>query len=208
MRLARQIDAEIETIADRIVALLEAGWSRVRVVTDHGWLLLPGGLPKVDLPHYLTATRWARCATVKGESATGIPTYAWHWNPLVRIASPPGIGAFVADTEYAHGGVSAGMRSAGCDFGARRRTDAGRDQEHPLARHALPRAGGNERGGCALTSALIGSNQQPASLPRRRTFPPKAKRAWLSPTTRTRAQRQRLSCWIKTDRRWTTSRRP
>ena len=107
MRLARQIDAEIETIADRIVALLEAGWSRVRVVTDHGWLLLPGGLPKVDLPHYLTATRWARCATVKGESATGIPTYAWHWNPLVRIASPPGIGAFVADTEYAHGGVSA-----------------------------------------------------------------------------------------------------
>ena len=30
----------------------------------------------------------------------------WHWNPVLRIASPPGIGAFVANTEYAHGGVS------------------------------------------------------------------------------------------------------
>jgi hypothetical protein len=106
MRLARQIDAEIETIADRVISLLEAGWSRVRIVTDHGWLFLPGGLPKVDLPHYLVATRWARCATLKGESATDMPTYAWYWNPQVRVASPPGIGAFVVDAEYAHGGVS------------------------------------------------------------------------------------------------------
>ena len=27
-------------------------------------------------------------------------------NPLLRIASPPGIGAFVANSEYAHGGIS------------------------------------------------------------------------------------------------------
>jgi hypothetical protein len=106
VKLARHVEAEIDAIADRVVELLEAGWSRVRVVTDHGWLLLPGGLPKVDLPHYLVATRWARCATVKGGSANSIPTYGWYWNPLVRIASPPGIGAFVASTEYAHGGVS------------------------------------------------------------------------------------------------------
>ena len=36
-------------IRDRITELLAAGWKRVRVVTDHGWLLLPGGLPKIDL---------------------------------------------------------------------------------------------------------------------------------------------------------------
>jgi hypothetical protein len=106
IRLARQIDTEVETIADRVMSLLEAGWSKIKVVTDHGWLLLPGSLPKVDLPHHLVATRWARCAVVKGESATSIPTYAWHWNPQVRIASPPGIGSFVAGMEYAHGGVS------------------------------------------------------------------------------------------------------
>lgn len=107
IRLVREIEREVETIADRVMGLLEAGWPRVKVVTDHGWLLLPGGLPKVDLPKFLTATRWSRCAVVQGESATTVPTHGWHWNPQVRIASPPGIGAFVTGTEYSHGGVSA-----------------------------------------------------------------------------------------------------
>jgi hypothetical protein len=35
-----------------------------------------------------------------------MPTYGWHWNSQVRIASPPGIGAFVTGAEYAHGGAS------------------------------------------------------------------------------------------------------
>ena len=104
--LVRQIDPEIDALFDRISALLNAGWSRVRVVTDHGWLLLPGGLPKVGLSPHLVATKWSRCAAVKGGSTPNIPTYPWYWNPVLRIASPPGIGAFVANTEYAHGGVS------------------------------------------------------------------------------------------------------
>lgn len=104
--LVRQIDPEIEAIVDRIDALLNAGWSKVRVVTDHGWLLLPGGLPKVELPPYLVETKWARCAAVKGDSTPTVPTYPWYWNPLLRIASPPGIGAFRVNVEYTHGGVS------------------------------------------------------------------------------------------------------
>jgi hypothetical protein len=104
--LVRQIDPEIDALLDRITGLLSAGWSRVRVVTDHGWLLLPGGLPKVELSPHLVATKWSRCAAVKGGSTPNIPTYPWYWNPVLRIASPPGIGAFVANTEYAHGGIS------------------------------------------------------------------------------------------------------
>lgn len=104
--LVRQIETELEAIADRVATLLGSGWSRVRIVTDHGWLLVPGGLPKVDLPHYLVATRWARCAAVRGESDTAMPTYSWHWDLHARIASPPGIGCFKAGVEYAHGGVS------------------------------------------------------------------------------------------------------
>ncbi len=104
--LARQIDAEIDAIADRVDALLAAGWRKVRVVTDHGWLLLAGGLPRVDLPPSLVETKWSRCAAVRGESEPVVPTYPWHWDPSLRIASPPGIGAFRAGTEYAHGGVS------------------------------------------------------------------------------------------------------
>jgi len=104
--LVRQIDPEIDSLLDRISGLLNAGWSRVRVVTDHGWLLLPGGLPKVELSPHLVATKWSRCAAVKGGSTPSIPTYPWYWNPVLRIASPPGIGAFVANAEYAHGGIS------------------------------------------------------------------------------------------------------
>jgi len=104
--LVRQIDPEIDALIDRITSLLSTGWTRVRVVTDHGWLLLPGGLPKVELSPHLVATKWARCAAVKGHSTPAIPTYSWYWNPVLRIASPPGVGAFVANTEYAHGGVS------------------------------------------------------------------------------------------------------
>ena len=104
--LVRQIDPEIDSLLSRIGALLNAGWNRVRVVTDHGWLLLPGGLPKVELSPHLVATKWSRCAAVKGGSTPSIPTYPWYWNPLLRIASPPGIGAFLANTEYAHGGIS------------------------------------------------------------------------------------------------------
>ena len=104
--LVRQIGSEIESIVDRINALLSAGWSKVRVVTDHGWLLLPGGLPKIDLPPYVVETKWARCAAVKGGSTPSVPTYPWYWNPSLQIASPPGIGAFRVNTEYAHGGVS------------------------------------------------------------------------------------------------------
>ncbi len=106
-QMAGQIDRQVELLADRISELLNSGWERVRVVTDHGWLLLPGGLPKIDLPHYLVEARWARCAAVKGESATEIPTYPWHWNSFLRVASPPGVGSFYAGEEYAHGGISA-----------------------------------------------------------------------------------------------------
>ena len=104
--LVSYLGAELERIAGRVASLLEAGWQRVRIVTDHGWLLVPGGLPKVDLPSYLTETKWARCALVKGQPDLMVPIAPWHWNPSVRIASPPGIACFRAGEVYAHGGIS------------------------------------------------------------------------------------------------------
>lgn len=102
--LVHHCEQELERVAERIYATLEAGWKRVRVVTDHGWLLLQGGLPKVELPNYMATTRWSRCAVPSGD--TRLPTYPWYWDPSVRIACAPGIGSFVAGQEYAHGGVS------------------------------------------------------------------------------------------------------
>jgi len=106
IRLASQIDTELDTLVDQITGLLENGWARVRVVTDHGWLLVPGGLPYVAVPAHLTVTKWSRCATVKGDAKPSVPVYAWHWNPHVRIASPPGAGSFAPHAEYSHGGIS------------------------------------------------------------------------------------------------------
>ena len=106
VKLAGRVDDQVDLLLERIQALLEAGWREIRVVTDHGWLWLPGGLPKVDLPKYLTASRWARCAVIKGGSNVEAPTVRWHWNVNERVAVAPGIACFVTGNEYAHGGLS------------------------------------------------------------------------------------------------------
>ena len=49
-KLAGKIEEQVDLVLERIEALLDAGWREIRVVTDHGWLWLPGGLPKVDFP--------------------------------------------------------------------------------------------------------------------------------------------------------------
>ena len=105
-KLARSIDSEVRDLASRIGALLQAGWTDLTVVTDHGWLLIPGGLPKVELKSFLTENRWGRCATLKGAAVTSTVAFKWHWNPNVAIASPPGAGCYRASVEYSHGGVS------------------------------------------------------------------------------------------------------
>jgi hypothetical protein len=105
-KLARSVESEVRDLASRIGALLKAGWTEVIVVTDHGWLLLPGGLPKVELKAGLADHRWGRCAAMKSDSQTDVPTLKWHWNEDVVIASPPGVGCFRASMEYTHGGVS------------------------------------------------------------------------------------------------------
>lgn len=105
-RLARHIGEELERLVQRIAGLLDCGWKQVRVVTDHGWLLVPGGLPKVDLPKHLTASRWARCAVISGDSQPDAPRHPWSWNPLLSFAYARGVACFNKTEEYAHGGLS------------------------------------------------------------------------------------------------------
>ncbi len=105
-KLAWRIDEEVRALADRIRALLDAGWEQVRIVTDHGWLLLPGGMPKAEMPSYLAEARWGRCAVLKSKSSVKVPTMMWHWSLDVRIAMAPGISCFKAGLDYAHGSLS------------------------------------------------------------------------------------------------------
>ncbi|HUU17851.1 MAG TPA: BREX-1 system phosphatase PglZ type B [Sedimentisphaerales bacterium] len=105
-KLASRIEDQLELLLERVQGLLEAGWKRVRMVTDHGWLLVPGGMPKVQLPKYLAESRWSRCASVKDSSHVEVPVAGWSWNPQEHFACAPGGHCFVAGQEYAHGGTS------------------------------------------------------------------------------------------------------
>lgn len=105
-KMARRVNEVLHALHERIRGLLDAGWSTVRVVTDHGWLVLPEDLPKEPLPHYLTDTRWGRCAVLKEGNQVGRPTVGWHWNENIRIALAPGIHVHRNGLGYAHGGLS------------------------------------------------------------------------------------------------------
>jgi hypothetical protein len=106
-KLAHHVAGELRTIERRIVALLEAGWRQVIVITDHGWLLLPGGLPKVELAEQITTVRKERCARLKPSATTDQRIVPWFWDANVQVAVPSGIACYEAGHEYAHGGLSA-----------------------------------------------------------------------------------------------------
>lgn len=105
-KLAYRIDEQLELLIERVASLAAAGWKEVRIMTDHGWLLMPGGLPAVNLPKYLTESRWARCAAIKAGSKVECPTAPWYWDPHQHVAIGPGISCFINGFEYAHGGAS------------------------------------------------------------------------------------------------------
>lgn len=106
VKLARDLAGQLKAIVERIEELLEAGWERIRLVTDHGWLLVPGGMPKVELQKFETESRWGRCAVLKDGSQGAPLSFGWSWCPEVNVAMAPGIGSFVAGCEYGHGGLS------------------------------------------------------------------------------------------------------
>lgn len=106
LRLARDMRAQLDQIVERLSELNEAGWTQFRIVTDHGWLLMPGGLPKTELSKFEAQTRWGRCAVLK-DSSHGTPlTFGWDWCKEVQIAFAPGISNFTAGEDYTHGGLT------------------------------------------------------------------------------------------------------
>ena len=104
--MAWRIGEEIEAVYQRAQELLTAGWKVVRVVTDHGWLWMPGGLPKVDLPTHLTDSKWGRCARPNPNASHNFQQVSWFWGNEHPIVLAPGISVFQNGVEYAHGGLT------------------------------------------------------------------------------------------------------
>jgi hypothetical protein len=106
IRLVDYLDEYVGWIVSRVRELLGAGWQSVVIVTDHGWILLPGRMEKVDLPVATTELKKGRCARLKEGADVSVPTVPWHWDQNVQIALAPGATCFEANKEYEHGGVS------------------------------------------------------------------------------------------------------
>jgi len=104
--MVRRIDELFEQIHEAINTAFAKGVKRIKIVTDHGWLLMPGGLPKTQLNAGLAETRWGRCALIKKGASTDLLHLPWRWNPAIYIAYAPGINFFKINEEYAHGGIS------------------------------------------------------------------------------------------------------
>jgi hypothetical protein len=105
-KLAWRIGEELRSIHLRILELLQGGWKKVIVLTDHGWLLLPFGLPKVDLPKHLTLSRWGRCALAQPGANHKFPQVPWFWGAHQSVVLAPGVAAFREGLEYSHGGLT------------------------------------------------------------------------------------------------------
>lgn len=105
-KLAKHIDPLLAEIAERVAALLNVGWTSVRIVTDHGWLLMPGKLPKVEMAGDLTDNKWGRCASIKPGASTSERLYPWYWNPNQQFALADGVSCYRRSEEYTHGGLS------------------------------------------------------------------------------------------------------
>lgn len=106
LRLAQDVDSFVKELEEKIVSLLTSGWRKVRVVTDHGWLLMPGGLPKAELPPALVESKWRRFATLKQGASTDLHAFPWYWNVDRSLVIAPGIRAFRTGMVYTHGGLS------------------------------------------------------------------------------------------------------
>ena len=64
----------------------------MRIVTDHGWLLMPGGLPQAQLVAGLTVEggKGHRVATLKEGAPTTYPRLPWSWDNGVLLATATG----------------------------------------------------------------------------------------------------------------------
>ena len=105
-KIALNLESTVSEICEAIELLFDAGWKTVRVVTDHGWLLMPGGLPKIELPAALVESKWGRCASIKEGALADESLYPWYWDPSHHFALASGICCYKKGEQYAHGGLS------------------------------------------------------------------------------------------------------
>lgn len=104
--LVHRINELFNIIEERVQDIFAAGFRKIKLVTDHGWLLVPGGMDKEQLPKDHIQTRWGRCAVLKEGVPSELLHLPWMWNKSIMIAYAPATSFFKENNEYAHGGIS------------------------------------------------------------------------------------------------------
>lgn len=105
-QMPQYIDKVLGDVVARVSGLFDAGWKRIKIVTDHGWLWVPNGLPKGELNKSLGKNRQRRCAILKDNVQYDGLVVPWFWNSNVSMAMAPGISGYVSGDYYNHGGIS------------------------------------------------------------------------------------------------------
>jgi integrase len=83
-RLAERLSAGIRDAADRVLQLVRMGRS-VHVITDHGWLLMPGGLPLAALDVGLVEPNGNPCRDVKRMKVVSDGWYTWTLEDVAKF---------------------------------------------------------------------------------------------------------------------------
>ena len=105
-KMISHIEGYTNDIIEKIEELFNAGWKSVKLITDHGWLMMPKGLPKATLAVSLSDSKWGRCVAIKPGALFDGSYYPWYWNENVHFALAEGVSCYRASTEYTHGGIS------------------------------------------------------------------------------------------------------
>jgi hypothetical protein len=139
-KIAQHVRGELAALQERVQALLHHGWRQVIIVTDHGWLLLPEGLPKVELPLHLTRARKGRCAILKEGASSDQLVVPWHWDGQYASLWPPALAVMKRGKSMSM--AASARRSVLCRCWRCLRPQgqwSGRDYGRYLARPALQR---------------------------------------------------------------------
>lgn len=106
--LIRHIHLEIGRLARLVRKLHRWGYTRVHLVTDHGFILLD----ESKLPNEVPCEKaWClllkeRFALVPASADLPLVRLPFAWDPEMRVAVPPGLAFFKAAKSFSHGGAS------------------------------------------------------------------------------------------------------
>jgi hypothetical protein len=103
---ASRLNGLLWEIAERVKMFFINGWKRVILVTDHGFLSMPGGFPKMEISNVLLDERGGRAASPKENANVSCGQYPWHWNSGKYYALADGVNCFKEGVRFAHGGLS------------------------------------------------------------------------------------------------------